>query len=56
MKWQNLYIPDLNSVFANPSSEAVFKLLDRIVIVCSGYPVSQQFVITGYHRLKNSEN
>ncbi|XP_055313630.1 5'-3' exoribonuclease 1-like [Sitodiplosis mosellana] len=38
MKWQNLYIPDLNDVFAIPSPNAVYKLLDRVVIVRSGYP------------------
>lgn len=39
LKWQNLYIPDFNSVFVNPCPNAVFKLLDRIVVVRSGYPV-----------------
>lgn len=39
MKWQNLYIPDLNDVFVIPCPSAVYKLLDRVVIVRSGYPV-----------------
>lgn len=42
MKWQNLYIPDLNNVFAVPIPDASYKLLDRIVIVRSGYPVSSK--------------
>lgn len=40
MKWQNLFIPDLNSVFAVPCPDASYKLLDRVVFVHSGYPVS----------------
>lgn len=43
MKWQNLYVPDLNNVFVNPSPDSVFKLLDRIVIVRSGYSVGFVF-------------
>lgn len=39
-KWQNTYIPDLSSVFALPCPDAVYKLLDRVVVVRSGYPVS----------------
>lgn len=41
IKWQTLYIPDLNEVFAIPCPDASYKLLDRIVVVRSGYPVSE---------------
>lgn len=39
VKWQNLYNPDLNNVFVVPSPNATYKLLDRVMIVRSGYPV-----------------
>lgn len=41
MKWSTLYIPDLNNVFAVPCATASYKLLDRVVVVRSGYPVSE---------------
>lgn len=41
MKWQNLYIPDLNNVFVVPCPNASYKLLDRVMVVRSGYPVSR---------------
>lgn len=40
MKWQNLYVPDFNDVFAVPCPDASYKLLDRVVVVRSGYPIS----------------
>lgn len=39
VKWQNLYVPHLNSIFTTPNPSATYKLLDRIVIVQCGYPV-----------------
>lgn len=39
VKWTNIFIPDLNDIFVIPQPEAQFNLLDRVVIVRSGYPV-----------------
>lgn len=39
VKWQNLYIPDMNNVFVIPDPTANYKLFDRIIIVRNGYPV-----------------
>lgn len=38
-KWQDLYIPDLNNAFVVPYPNASYKLLDRVLVVRSGYPV-----------------
>lgn len=40
VKWQNVYIPDMNNAFAIPDPTANYNLLDRIIIVRNGYPVS----------------
>lgn len=40
MKWENIYVPDLTDIFVTPNPNATYKLLDRIIIVRSGYPVN----------------
>lgn len=40
VKWQNLFIPNMNNVFVIPDPIANYELFDRVIIVRSGYPVS----------------
>lgn len=40
VRWQNIYIPDMNHVFVIPDPKATYQLFDRIIVVRSGYPVS----------------
>lgn len=40
VKWQNLYIPDMNGVYVIPDPTATYQLFDRVIIVRNGYPVS----------------
>lgn len=40
VKWQNLYIPDMNNIFVIPDPMANYQLFDRVIIVRNGYAVS----------------
>lgn len=40
VKWPNIFIPELNNIFVIPKPDTIYKLLDRVVFVQSGYPVS----------------
>lgn len=39
VKWENLYIPDMDGVFVSADPNASFRLFDRVIVVRSGYPV-----------------
>lgn len=50
MKWQHLYIPNLNNIFVVPDELSKYELFDRIVIVRGGYPVKFINQMTYLHR------